>query len=179
MKFGRIQIFSRNAKGFFLYFLQSYRFFFPKILIFLVIYTDFVLDQSGRSDDVLKLYKEKFKSDNSSIFFFALVSNNMIYLLCFLEVLSPWLRFSKLSKCFWPHLRTRCQCMIFESLNVWLWAVQRTPNRKCKTRWNRPVIKVEPVVVRSLIFLKCAKLWHSWEKQQILYECSSGHRKEI
>ena len=33
-----------------LYFLKSYRFFFPKILIFHVIHTYFVLDQSGRSD---------------------------------------------------------------------------------------------------------------------------------
>ena len=43
--------FSRNAKGFFFIFslvigLQNL---FPKILILLVIYTDFVLDQRGRS----------------------------------------------------------------------------------------------------------------------------------
>ena len=60
--FGKIQIFFlkirqnadfffRNAKGFSLYFFFSHTDFFPQILIFFVIYTDFVLDQSGRSED--------------------------------------------------------------------------------------------------------------------------------
>ena len=41
--------FFKNAKEISLYFLWSQRFFFPKVLIFLVIYTDSVLDQSAMS----------------------------------------------------------------------------------------------------------------------------------
>ena len=41
--------FSWNGKRFLLYILFSHKEIFHKILIFLVIYTDFVLDQSGRS----------------------------------------------------------------------------------------------------------------------------------
>ena len=48
LKFGKIQIFSGMRKCL-LYVFFSHTDFFPKTLIFLVIYTDFVLDQSGRS----------------------------------------------------------------------------------------------------------------------------------
>ena len=49
LKFGKIQIFSGMRKGFF-YIFFSHTDFPPKIQIFLILYTDFVLDQSGRSD---------------------------------------------------------------------------------------------------------------------------------
>ena len=52
LKYGKIQIFFRNARGFSYIFL-SHTDFFPKILIFLVIHTDFVLEQSGRSAPVV------------------------------------------------------------------------------------------------------------------------------
>ena len=48
LEFGKIQILSGIQKGF-LYIFTSHTNFFPTIQIFLVIYTDFVLDQSGRS----------------------------------------------------------------------------------------------------------------------------------
>ena len=48
LKFGKIQIFFHDAKGFVCFF-SIMQIVFPKILMFLVIYTDFVLDQSGRS----------------------------------------------------------------------------------------------------------------------------------
>ena len=47
-QFGKIQIFSGMRKGL-LYSFFSHTDFFSKRLIFFVIYTDFVLDQSGRS----------------------------------------------------------------------------------------------------------------------------------
>ena len=47
-KFGKIQIFS-GMRNVFLYIFFSHTDFFHRILIFFVIYTDFVLDQSGRS----------------------------------------------------------------------------------------------------------------------------------
>ena len=47
LEFGKIQIFSVMRKGFH-YIFFSHTDFFSKILIFFVIYTDFVLDQSGR-----------------------------------------------------------------------------------------------------------------------------------
>ena len=49
LKFGKIQIFSGMRKGH-LFIFFSHTHFFNKILIFFVIYTDFVLDQSGRSE---------------------------------------------------------------------------------------------------------------------------------
>ena len=52
LKFGKIQIFSGMWKGF-LYIFFSHTDFSPKIQIFLVLYTDFVLDQSGRSANIL------------------------------------------------------------------------------------------------------------------------------
>ena len=46
-----MQIFFLGMQKGFLYIFFSHRDFFPQILIFFVIYTDFVLDQSGRSED--------------------------------------------------------------------------------------------------------------------------------
>ena len=48
LKIGKIQIFPGMRKGF-LYITYSHTDFLPKIQIFFLIYTDFVLDQSGRS----------------------------------------------------------------------------------------------------------------------------------
>ena len=48
LKFGKIQICAGMRKGF-LYISFRHTDFFPKILIFLVIYIDFVLGKSGRS----------------------------------------------------------------------------------------------------------------------------------